>query len=110
MQDREAQSDVNPGRVERGLDAAPTQGAENTENEGLRGGPVMEREREDGGQITPREAFDGPGQVGRENILNGSRSGGMENRPGDRSDPMPGTSGSARPAPREDPASGGGLS
>jgi hypothetical protein len=65
MQDREARSDVNPGRVERGLDAAPTQGAENSENEGLRGGPVTEREREDG---------------------------------------------SARPAPREDPASGGGLS
>ena len=55
MQDREAQSDVNPGRVERGLDAAPTQGAENTENEGLRDGPGMEREGEDGGQITPRE-------------------------------------------------------
>lgn len=65
MQDREAQSDVNPGRVERGLDAAPTQGAANSENEGLRGGPVTEREREDGG---------------------------------------------ARPASREDPASGGGLS
>jgi hypothetical protein len=65
MADRESQSEVNPGRVERGLDAAPTQGAENTENQGLRGGPVMEREREDGG---------------------------------------------ARPAPREDPASGGGLS
>lgn len=104
MQDRESQSDANPGRVERGLDAA------GTENPELRGGPIMEREREDGGQITPREAFDGPGQVGREDILNGSRSGGMENRPGDRSDPMPGTSGSTRSAPREDPASGGGLS
>jgi hypothetical protein len=62
MQDRESQSEVNPGRVERGLDAAPTQGAENTENEGLRG------------------------------------------------DSTPEGSGSARPAPREDPASGGGLS
>jgi hypothetical protein len=65
MPDQESQSDVNPGRVEQGLDAAPTQGAENTENQGLRGGPVREREREDGG---------------------------------------------ARPARREDPASGGGLS
>lgn len=52
MQDRESQSDANPGRVERGLDAAATEGPENGE---LRGGPVMEREREDGGQITPRE-------------------------------------------------------
>jgi hypothetical protein len=69
MPDRESQSDVNPGRVERGLDAAPTQGAENSENQGLR-----------------------------------------ENHSGDRSDPVPGPSGSARPAPREDPASGGGLS
>jgi hypothetical protein len=110
MQDRESQSEANPGRVERGLDAAATQGPENSENPELRGGPVLEREREDGGQITPREAFDGPGQAGRENILNGSRSGGMENRPGDRSDAMPGTSAGMRAAPREDPASGGGLS
>lgn len=62
MQDRESQSEANPGRVERGLDAAATQGPENTENAELRG------------------------------------------------DSKPGTSGSTRPASREDPASGGGLS
>jgi hypothetical protein len=61
MPDRESQSDVNPGRVERGLDRAATQGAENTANP----------------------------------------------EPGDR---VAGTSGNAPPAPREDPAPGGGLS
>ena len=115
QQDRESQSDMNPGNVERRLDEAPVEraglqgggGAEreglqggggveregteggDVEREGLRGGPVMEREREDGGQITQREVFESRGQVGREDAMNSSRSGGMENRPGDRSDPMP---------------------
>lgn len=66
---------------------------EETPREGLRGGPVTERERPDGGQIRQREALEGDP---REDTLPGSRSGGMENRPGDRSDPMPGTSGSSR--------------
>ena len=110
MQDRESQSDVNPGIVEQRLDEAPVEresmsggGVEreglqggDVEREGLRGGPVTEREREDGGQINQREAFDGPGQAGREDVLNSSRSGGMENRPGDRSDPMPPAGGSSR--------------
>lgn len=90
MQDRESQSSVNPGKVEQRLDEAPVEGEE------LRGGPVTEREREDGGQITQREVFDGPGQTGREDALNSSRSGGMENRPGDRSDPLPPAGGSSR--------------
>jgi hypothetical protein len=110
MQDRESQSDVNPGIVEQGLDDAPveregmqgsggveregTQGGD-VEREGLRGGPVTERERPDGGQITQREAFDGPGQTGREGLLHGSRSGGSENMTG-RSDPMPPAGGSSR--------------
>jgi hypothetical protein len=109
MQDPESQSDVNPGMVEQRMDEAPveregvsaggverdgTQGGE-VEREALRGGPVTEREREDGGQITQREAFDGPGQTGREDVLNSSRSGGMES-PGDRSDPMPPAGGSSR--------------
>jgi hypothetical protein len=89
MQDRESQSDVNPGIVEQRMDDAPT------EQEGLRGGPVTERERPDGGQITQREAFDGPGQQGREGLLHGSRSGGSENMT-DRSDPMPPAGGSSR--------------
>jgi hypothetical protein len=99
MQDRDSQSDVNPGSVERDLDDAPVEregmqggGVEREdtqEDEGLRGGPVTERERADGGQITQREVFDSPGQAGREDAMNSSRSGGMENRPGDRSDPMP---------------------
>jgi hypothetical protein len=109
QQDRESQSDVNPGTVERRLDEAPVEreglqggvereGAEggDVEREGLRGGPVMEREREDGGQITQREVFESRGQVGREDAMNSSRSGGMENRPGDRSDPMPPAGGSSR--------------
>lgn len=100
MQDRESQSNVNPGNVERALDEAGTeregmQGGD-AGGEGLRGGPVTEREREDGGQITQREVFDSPGQVGREDAMNSSRSGGMENRPGDRSDPMPPAGGSSR--------------
>lgn len=111
QEDRESQSDVNPGNVERRLDEAPveregvqggggveregTQGGD-VEREGMRGGPVTEREREDGGQITQREVFEGPGQVGREDALNSSRSGGMENRPGDRSDAMPPAGGSCR--------------
>jgi hypothetical protein len=90
MQGRESHSDVNPGNVERELDDAPV------EREGLRGGPVTEREREDGGQITQREVFESRGQVGREDAMNSSRSGGMENRPGDRSDPMPPAGGSSR--------------
>jgi hypothetical protein len=106
MQDRESRSDVNPGKVEQQMDGAPVEregvsagGVERDGmqgGEGLRGGPIMEREREDGGQITQREAFDGPGQAGREDVLNSSRSGGMENRPGDRSDPMPPAGGSSR--------------
>jgi hypothetical protein len=108
MQDRESQSDVNPGIVEQGLDDASveregmqgsggveregTQGGE-VEREGLRGGPVTERERPDGGQITQREAFDEPGQAARE--LHGTRSGGSENT-SDRSDPMPPAGGSSR--------------
>lgn len=109
MQDRESQSDVNPGNVERDLDDAPVEregmqggGVERegtqdpAEGEGLRGGPVTERERADGGQITQREVFESRGQVGREDALNSSRSGGMENRPGDRSDPMPPAGGSSR--------------
>jgi hypothetical protein len=107
MQDRESQRDVNPGNVERDLDDAPVEregmqggqreGAQNgAEDEGLRGGPVTERERADGGQITQREVFDSPGQVGLEDAMNSSRSGGMENRPGDRSDPMPPAGGSSR--------------
>jgi hypothetical protein len=110
QQDRESQSDVNPGNVERQLDEAPVereglQGGSveregtqegDVEREGLRGGPVLEREREDGGQITQREVFESRGQVGREDAMNSSRSGGMENRPGDRSDPMPPAGGSSR--------------
>ena len=117
MQDRESQSDVNPGIVEQGLDDAPVeregmqgsggveregmQGSGGVEREGtqggdgLRGGPVTERERPDGGQITQREAFDGPGQTGREDLMHGSRSGGSENAT-DRSDPMPPAGGSSR--------------
>jgi hypothetical protein len=64
MQDRESQSDVNPGNVERKLDEAPVEreglqgggGVERegmqdgeVEREGLRGGPVTERERTDDG-------------------------------------------------------------
>ena len=120
MQDRESQSDVNPGIVEQGLDDAPveregmqgsggveregmqgsggveregTQGGE-VEGEGMRGGPVTERERPDGGQITQREAFDGPGQEGRVGLLHGSRSGGSENMTA-RSDPLPPAGGSS---------------
>jgi hypothetical protein len=104
MQDRESQSDVNPGIVEQELDEAPVeregmQGSGGVEREGtqdgegLRGGPITERERPDGGQITQREAFDGPGQTGRENLMHGSRSGGSENMT-DRSDPMPPAGGS----------------
>lgn len=110
MQDRESQSDVNPGIVEQGLDDAPveregmqgsggveregTQGGD-VEREGLRGGPVTERERPDGGQLTQREAFSGRGQEGREESLPGARSGGSENT-GNRSDPMPPAGGSSR--------------
>lgn len=105
MQDRESQSDVNPGVVEQGLDDAPVeregmQGSGGAEregtqggDEGLRGGPVTERERPDGGQITQREAFEG--QTGREDMMHGSRSGGSENMTG-RSDPMPPAGGSSR--------------
>jgi hypothetical protein len=103
MQDRESQSDVNPGIVEQQLDDAPVEregmqggsGVEregtqdgDVEREGLRSGPVTERERPDGGQITQREAFDGPGQTGREGLLHGASSGGSENAT-DRSDPPP---------------------
>lgn len=104
MQDRESQSDVNPGIVEQGLDNAGVereglQGSGGVEREGLqgdgglRGGPVTERERPDGGQITQREAFDERGQAGREGMMHGSRSGGTENT-SDRSDPMPPAGGS----------------
>lgn len=105
MQDRESQSDVNPGIVEQGLDDAGTEregmqgGAQRegsqqgAEPEGMRGGPILERERPDGGQITQREAFDERGQVGREGMMHGSRSGGSENMT-DRSDPMPPAGGS----------------
>ena len=111
QQERESQSDVNPGNVERRLYEAPvereglqgggsveregTEGGD-VEREGLVGGPVMEREREDGGQITQREVFESRGQAGRGDAMNSSRSGGMENRPGDRSDPMPPAGGSSR--------------
>lgn len=102
MQDRESQSDVNPGIVEQGLDEAPMEregmqgSGEGTQgDDGLRGGPITERERPDGGQITQREAFDGPGQTGREGLLHGSRSGGSENMT-DGSDPMPPAGGSSR--------------
>ncbi|HST62791.1 MAG TPA: hypothetical protein VLK84_29060 [Longimicrobium sp.] len=104
MQDRESQSDVNPGIVEQDLDDAPVeregmQGSGGVEREGtqgddgLRGGPITERERPDGGQITQREAFEG--QTGREGMMHGSRSGGSENMT-DRSDPMPPAGGSGR--------------
>lgn len=100
MQDRESQSDVNPGIVEQELDDASVereglQGSGGVEREGLRGGPVTERERPDGGQITQREAFDEPGQAGREGRMHGSRSGGSENMT-DRSDPLPPAGGSGR--------------
>jgi hypothetical protein len=87
MQDRDSQSEVNPGMVEQRMDEAPveregasaagveregTQGGE-VEREELRGGPVTEREREDSGQVTQREAFDGLGQADREDVLDGSR-------------------------------------
>jgi hypothetical protein len=111
MQDRESQSPVNPGIVEQGLDRQEEMSAGGVDTtDGIRGGPVRERERPDGGQITQREAFSEPGQTGREGALNGARSGGMENRT-DQSDPMPGTS--ANPnhaASRDNPAPGGGLS
>jgi hypothetical protein len=115
MQDRESQSDVNPGIVEQGLDDAGarreamqgsdapregTQGGDGRreamqggDSEGIRGGPITERERPDGGQITQREAFDERGQVGREGMMHGSRSGGSENMT-DGSDPMPPAGGS----------------
>jgi hypothetical protein len=96
MQDRESQSDVNPGIVEQGLDDAGVEreGLQGSGgDEGLRGGPITERERPDGGQITQREAFDERGQVGREGMMHGSRSGGSENMT-DRSDPMPPAGGS----------------
>jgi hypothetical protein len=106
MQDRESQRDVNSGNVDRHLDEGPVEreglqrgGVEREgmqEDEGLRGGPVTERGRADGGQITQREVFDSPGQAGWEDAMNSSRSGGMENRPGDRSDPMPPAGGSSR--------------
>lgn len=97
MQDRESQSSVNPGIVQQGLDAAkePQASGGDGSQEGVRGGPIMDRERPDGGQVTQREAFDGPGQEGRENLLHGSRSGGSENAT-DRSDPMPPAGGSSR--------------
>jgi hypothetical protein len=68
MQDRESQSDVNPGIVEQEMDEAPVeregmQGSGDVEREDTqggdegRGGPVTERERPDG------EAFDGLGQT-----------------------------------------------
>lgn len=104
MQDRESQSDVNPGIVEQGLDEAAVereglQGSGGVEREGtqgddgLRGGPVKKRERPDGGQITQREAFNERGQAGREGLMHGSRSGGSENMT-DRSDAMPPAGGS----------------
>ncbi len=104
MQDRESQSNVNPGIVEQDLDDASVeregmQGSGGVEregtqgDEGLRGGPITERERPDGGQITQREAFEG--QTGREDVMHGSRSGGSENMTG-RSDPMPPAGGTGR--------------
>ena len=99
MQDRESQSSENPGIVQQGLDKAEEQGmkasGDDASGDGVRGGPIMDRERPDGGQITQREALDGPGQEGRENLLHGSRSGGSENTTG-RSDPMPPAGGSSR--------------
>ncbi|HYW11454.1 MAG TPA: hypothetical protein VE871_05835 [Longimicrobium sp.] len=105
MQDRESQSDVNPGIVEQDLDDASVEregmqggggvereGAQD-DDEGLRGGPITERERPDGGQITQREAFEG--QTGREGMMHGSRSGGSENMT-DGSDPMPPAGGTGR--------------
>ncbi|HEX6040351.1 hypothetical protein [Longimicrobium sp.] len=93
MQDRESQSDVNPGIVEQGLDEAGVEREGLQGDGGLRGGPITERERPDGGQITQREAFDERGQAGREGMMHGSRSGGTENTT-DRSDPMPPAGGS----------------
>jgi hypothetical protein len=80
QQDRESQSDVNPGNVERRMDEAPVEreglqgggGVERegtqdgaveregtqdgaVEREGLGDGPVTERERQDGGPITRRD-------------------------------------------------------
>lgn len=111
MQDRESQSPVNPGIVEQGLDRQEEMSAGEVDTtDGIRGGPVRERERPDGGQITQREAFDGPGQAGREGALGGARSGGTENTTGG-SDTMPGTSANAdHGASRDNPAPGGGLS
>lgn len=112
MQDRESQSPVNPGIVEQGLDRQEEMNAGEVDTtDGIRGGPVRERERPDGGQITPREAFREPGNTGREAALNGARSGGMENRTDGSDDEMPATNANPnQDASRENPAPGGGLS
>jgi hypothetical protein len=70
MQDRESQSDVNPGRVEQRLDEAPV------EREGMQGGGGVEREGTQGDEPE------------RERLQHGARSGGTENTTGG-SDPMP---------------------
>ena len=67
MQDRESQSDVNPGNVERRLDEAPVEreglqgGGRGVEREGTQGGDV-EREGLGGGPGTPRESVE-DGQI-----------------------------------------------
>ena len=93
MQDRESQSDVNPGIVEQRLDRAPVerdglQGSSGVEREGMqvggveregtqagdvereemRGAPVVERERSDDGPDARRGEGD-TGHSGRENAL-----------------------------------------
>ena len=65
MQDLESQSDVNPGRVEQRLDDAPL------EREGMQGSGGVEREGTQGGEVE------------RESLQPGARSGGIENAPGD---------------------------
>jgi hypothetical protein len=85
MQDRESQSDVNPGMVEQRLDEAPVEregvSAAGVEREGMQGGEAereelragpTERQHEDGGEITQRDAIDGPDQADREDVLDGS--------------------------------------
>lgn len=76
MQDRESQSDVNPGIVEQGLDDAPV------EREGMQGSGGVEREGTQGGEVE-RE---GPP---------GSRPGGSGTMT-DRGDPTPPADGSSR--------------
>jgi hypothetical protein len=82
----------NPQRAERRMDdsyggRSPHDGVE---RESLHGSDrEVEREvLDDRGPMTSREALQD--SRGREEGMNASRSGGMENRVGDRSDPMPG--------------------